>query len=64
MHQLDGTDSTIVGSELRPGSLVGAVGIEGTETLRNEVTAVISRLEQQQTHLRECIDQVSSWLLT
>ncbi|CAL8088030.1 unnamed protein product [Calicophoron daubneyi] len=59
MHQLDGTDPTIVGPEIRPGSLAGLVGIEGPENLRNEVTVAIDRLEEQQARLRDSIDQIT-----
>ncbi|KAG5445732.1 Muscle M-line assembly protein unc-89, partial [Clonorchis sinensis] len=54
MHQLEGIDTSITSSDL-----AGSVGMEGPDKLRSEVTLTISRLEDQQTLLRDYIDQVT-----
>ncbi|OON14166.1 immunoglobulin I-set domain protein [Opisthorchis viverrini] len=54
MHQLEGIDTSVTSSDL-----AGSVGMEGPDKLRSEVTLTISRLEDQQTLLRDYIDQVT-----
>ncbi|KAF5395209.1 hypothetical protein PHET_05731 [Paragonimus heterotremus] len=55
MHQLDGLESSLANGDL----FAGSVGFEGPERLRSEVTMLISRLEDQQTLLRDYVDQVT-----
>lgn len=56
---MDSADTSL----LATGTLDGMIGIEGPDRLRSEVTMIISRLEEQQSQLRDFVDQVGTSLI-
>ncbi|CAI2738776.1 unnamed protein product, partial [Dicrocoelium dendriticum] len=59
MHQLYAMSPTTLSEFAKERLTVGPIDVEGPDTLRTEVTLVISRIEDQQTLLRDYIDQVT-----
>lgn len=59
MKRMDSADTGL----LATGTLDGMIGIEGPDRLRSEVTMIITRLEEQQSRLRDFVDQVGRLLI-